>query len=302
MINYIVAAIVTLVPALGVSFGQGKAASSSLLAIAIQPALKKEINRAMLLGLVLLETAALLGLLISVIIIKNYNFSIISAISIILLSFLNFLFGFKSTEPVVESCLAIAKQPFLQSNIIKMMLLSISFLLTPVIFSFVISLIIKYQSINNLSQDLRLLAAAISLTLGSIGSIISMAKLNSNVCYMMGYNRRSFKKLFRFALISQAMIETPILLSLIVSLIIISINSASIANGIMIVAAGLCTGICCLVSGLESGKIAAQGAIEIGKNPNLSSQISNTSMLSQGLLDTFAVYGLIISILMLIKQ
>ena len=183
-----------------------------------------------------------------------------------------------------------------------MMLLSISFLLTPVIFSLVISLIIKYQSINNLSQDLRLLAAAISLTLGSIGSIISMSKLNSNVCYMMGYNRRSFKKLFRFALISQAMIETPILLSLIVSLIIISINSASIANGIMIVAAGLCTGICCLVSGLESGKIAAQGAIEIGKNPNLSPQISNTSMLSQCLLDAFAVYGLIISILMLIKQ
>ena len=302
MINYIVAATVTLVPALGVSFGQGKAASSSLLAIAIQPALKKEINRTLLLGLALIETAALLGLIISLIIIKNYNFSILSAISIILLSFLNFLFGFKSTEPVVESCLAIARQPFLQSNIIKMMLLSISFLLTPVIFSFVISLIIKYQSINNLSQDLRLLAAAISLTLGSIGSIISMAKLNSNVCYMMGYNRRSFKKLFRFALISQAMIETPILLSLIVSLIIISINSASIANGIMIVAAGLCTGICCLVSGLESGKIAAQGALEIGKNPNLSSQISNTSMLSQCLLDAFAVYGLIISILMLIKQ
>ena len=302
MINYIVAAIVTLVPALGVSFGQGKAASSALLAITIQPALKKEINRAMLLGLALIETAALLGLLISVIIIKNYNFSIISAISIILLSFLNFLFGFKSTEPVVESCLAIARQPFLQSNIIKMMLLSISFLLTPVIFSLVISLIIKYQSINNLSQDLRLLAAAISLTLGSIGSIISMSKLNSNVCYMMGYNRRSFKKLFRFALISQAMIETPILLSLIVSLIIININSASIANGIIIISAGLCTGICCLVSGLESGKIAAQGAIEIGKNPNLSPQISNTSMLSQCLLDAFAVYGLIISILMLIKQ
>ena len=302
MINYIVAATVTLVPALGVSFGQGKAASSSLLAITIQPALKKEINRAMLLGLGLIETASVLGLLISVIIIKNYNFSILSAISIILLSFLNFLFGFKSTEPVVESCLAIARQPFLQNNIIKMMLLSITFLLTPVIFSFVISLIIKYQSINNLSQDLKLLAAAISLTLGSIGSIISMAKLNSNVCYMIGYNRRSFKKLFRFALISQAMIETPILLSLIVSLIIISINSASIANGIMIVAAGLCTGICCLVSGLESGKIAAQGAIEIGKNPNLSPQISNTSMLSQCLLDAFAVYGLIISILMLIKQ
>jgi F0F1-type ATP synthase membrane subunit c/vacuolar-type H+-ATPase subunit K len=302
MINYIVAATVTLVPALGVSFGQGKAASSSLLAITIQPALKKEINRAMLLGLGLIETASVLGLLISVIIIKNYNFSILSAISIILLSFLNFLFGFKSTEPVVESCLAIARQPFLQNNIIKMMLLSITFLLTPVIFSFVISLIIKYQSINNLSQDLKLLAAAISLTLGSIGSIISMAKLNSNVCYMIGYNRRSFKKLFRFALISQAMIETPILLSLIVSLIIININSASIANGIIIIAAGLCTGICCLVSGLESGKIAAQGAIEIGKNPNLSSQISNTSMLSQGLLDTFAVYGLIISILMLIKQ
>ena len=302
MINYIVAATVTLVPALGVSFGQGKAASSSLLAITIQPALKKEINRAMLLGLGLIETASVLGLLISVIIIKNYNFSILSAISIILLSFLNFLFGFKSTEPVVESCLAIARQPFLQNNIIKMMLLSITFLLTPVIFSFVISLIIKYQSINNLSQDLKLLAAAISLTLGSIGSIISMAKLNSNVCYMIGYNRRSFKKLFRFALISQAMIETPILLSLIVSLIIISINSASIANGIIIIAAGLCTGICCLVSGLESGKIAAQGAIEIGKNPNLSPQISNTSMLSQCLLDAFAVYGLIISILMLIKQ
>ena len=302
MINYIVAATVTLVPALGVSFGQGKAASSSLLAIAIQPALKKEINRTLLLGLALIETAALLGLIISLIIIKNYNFSILSAISIILLSFLNFLVGFKSTEPVVESCLAIARQPFLQNNIIKMMLLALSFLLTPVIFSFVISLIINHQSINNLSQDLKFLAAAISLTLGSIGSIISMAKLNSNVCYMIGYNRRSFKKLFRFALISQAMIETPILLSLIVSLIIININSASIANGIIIIAAGLCTGICCLVSGLESGKIAAQGALEIGKNPNLSSQISNTSMLSQGLLDTFAVYGLIISILMLIKQ
>lgn len=300
LLNYIIAACSTALPAIGVALGQSKATNGALMAIAIQPSSKKEISRALLLGLAVIETSAIIGLVIALLTIKSKT-TLLPTIAITLIAGLGFLIGYFCSHPVKEACFAIARQPFSHTNITNSLLLGLSFLQTPIIFGFVVSLIINHQADTDIANGLRLLGASIALCAGSSGAIISMSEFNAKICEMIGLNRKNYKPIFNFSLVSQAMIETPVLLSLVVGLIIVSMNATSVISGFIMLAAGSCTGISSIAPGLGSGKVAAAGAEEIGKNLELKSAISRTTIFAQAFLDTFVIYGLIISLLILIK-
>jgi len=300
MLNYILAAVATALPAIGVAIGQSKANKSASNAIAIQPSCTQDISRALLLGLAVAETSAIIGLVIALTVIKS-SMSLLAAISIMLISALSLVIGFSSAAPISATCMALARQPFVQNNIVNTMLLGLSFIQTPIIFGFVLTLIITNQVNYDIANGLRLIGASMALAAGSIGSVISMGEFSAKVCSMIGYNRHAFKKLFNFALVSQAMIETPILLSLVVGLIIISMQSNNLWHGLTLLAAGMCTGISSIAPGLGSGRTAAASAEEIGKNPDLHSALARTTIFAQAFLDTFVIYGLIISLLIIIK-
>jgi F0F1-type ATP synthase membrane subunit c/vacuolar-type H+-ATPase subunit K len=301
MIDLLAKVLVTLIPVIGVAIGQGRASKSSLIATNIQPSSSHEIFTALVVGLAFIETSAVLGLAITIISL-NTNINMGGSLALIILALIGFFVGINSATPLEKGFLAISKQPFMTKNITNLIYIGLSFLLTPAIFAFILMLIIKNKGNSSINEQLKLISCSISILLGSMGGIWAIANFNGQACTMTGYNRHAFKKIFNFTFISQTMIETPILLSFIVSLIIISIDITSLPQAVTVVAAGICTGTCALFSGYASGNVALKGVENLGKKPELAAQISKITVLGQGFLDTFAIYGLIISLLILILK
>ena len=102
-------------------------------------------------------------------------------------------------------------------------------------------------------------------------------------------------------LVSEAIIETPIIFSLVISLLILMtpLPAAALTKSIALLAAGLCTGLGTLGPGISSGRTSAAACEQIALNPELYLTLSKVSMFAQGLIDTAAIYALVISIMLI---
>jgi F0F1-type ATP synthase membrane subunit c/vacuolar-type H+-ATPase subunit K len=301
MISSLAKILITLLPTLGVALGQGRAGRSALIATNIQPTSSNEIITTLIISMAIIETSAVLGLFTSIIFL-NTALDIGSSLALIILSLLGAFVGHYSALPLENGFLAISKQPFMTKNISNLIYIGLSFLLTPTIFAFILMLMIKNKNIDSINEQLKLISISLTIFLGSLGGIWAIANFNGQACAMTGYNRHASKKILNFTFISQTLIETPILLSFIVSLIINTTNIKTSQQAITLVAAGICMGVCALISGYSSGKVAIEGVTNLGKKPELAAQISKVTIFGQTFLDTFAVYGLIVSLMILILR
>lgn len=312
-IHYGTIAVTVAASAFAVGIGQGIASYGALQAIDLQPSARNEIVRAAILGMALMETAALMGTFISFLLLLQTNvsaphlaFAGLAELGIVFaVGFSGFTLGIVSALPARAACLAIARQPFFAQQITRFMLIALSLLQTPIIFGLIVALFIrgKAASIETMRDSLRLISSGICIGVGSIGPAIGLAFFTQSVCKHMGVNRSSYRQLFSFALISQAIIETPILFALMVSVSLLfmvpPIGSENLLDGIMLLSAGLCTGIGTIGPGISSGKTATEAGKQIAYNPETYSALSRVSMFAQGLIETAAIYAVLISFLLL---
>lgn len=184
-------------------------------------------------------------------------------------------------------------------------MISLSLLQTPIIFGLIISLFIQDQaaSISTMRDALRLIASGLCIGLGSVGPAIGLALFAQKACQGLGVNRHAYGKLFSFTLLSQAIIETPIIFSLIISLALLfmvpAIPEENLLSGITLFAAGLCTGLGTIGPGISSGRTAQAACEQIAINPELYGSLSRVSLFAQGLIDTSAIYAVLTSFLLL---
>ena len=308
-IYLIVTTAVVAITSLSVGLGESITSLSAIQAINIQPEARAEINKTMILGVALTETAAIIGLIMSLILLANqshfYNsYASLAHIGIALaICVPGAMTGFASALPTRAACFAIARQPFFGNKIMNIMLLTVSFIQTPIIFGFIIALFAHSQAYacTTLPQSLKIIASGLSLSLGSIGPIIGLSKFAESACKGVGVNREAYSKLLSFTIISEALIETPLVFALIISLLIISISPANftLLKAIAAIAAALATGLSNIAPGISSGRAATSASLEIAKNPSLAPVLSKTSLIAQGLIDSFAIYGWAIALFLL---
>lgn len=295
---------------IGVGIGEGMASSGALDAINMQPEAQSHITRAALIGMALIETAAIMGISISIILLlgtKNATQTIyvgIAEIGIALaICISGFVIGIVSSLPTQAACYAIARQPFFAQKIIRLMLITQAIIQTPIVFGFIIAMFINNQApfISSMADSLRLLASGLCIGLGGIGPAIGLALFAQTACKGLGINPQAYNKLLSFTFISQAIIETPIIFALVISLLLIitTITSNNVVEGIAMLAAGLCTGIGTFGPGISSGKTASAACHQIAINPELHGKLSKVSIFAQGLIDTAAIYALLISLLLI---
>ncbi len=310
-IHFVTIALTTAINAIGVGIGQGFASSSALEAINRQPSARNDITKATILGIALIETAAIMGMFISLLLWNSsYNpNNIYASLSEIGIAFAiclpGFILGIVSSLPIQAACHSIARQPFFSQEITRFMMISLSLLQTPIIFGFLVSLFIHNQTaeIETLRDSLRLIASGLCIGLGSAGPAIGLAYFAKHACEGIGINRHAYPKLFSFMLISQAIIETPIIFSLIIAISLLflvpSLKQENIVDGIALLAAGLCTGLGTIGPGISSGRTAMAAATQIARNPDIHGPLSRVSMFAQGLIETAAIYAVLISFLLL---
>lgn len=304
--------IVTLVAitSIAVALGESLISQKALQAIDTQPSAKTEINKAALLGIALTETSAIIGLVTAIILFSKTFIMPYAGLPLlgiaIAVALPGFTAGLVSAGPIIKACHSIMRQPFFSSKAINLMLITTSFIQTPVVFGFIISLFIYYQIpfCTNYTQAIRLFASGLSVGIGGIGSIIGLSHYAKTACASIGYNRNSYFRIITFTFISQALIETPVIFSLIISLLILNTNVThdSLSTATALIAAALCCAISNIATGISSGKTAAAACFEITQKPEAYSTLSKASLIAQGMLDSFAIYGWAVSLFILLKQ
>lgn len=306
-IHFITIALAITLPVLGLGIGQGITSIMALRAINQQPAARADITRTVVLGVALIETAAIMGLFVALMMITQTNttaqnwYGELAKLGIALaICVPGFVLGLASAFPAGAACMAVARQPFLSQKINRFMLITLSLIQTPIIFGFVIALAIQSQ-INDavtLRDSLRLIGAGLSIGLGSVGPALGLATFAKSACTALGINRSAYNKIFSFTLVSEAIIETPIIFALVISLMLVFLipatSTENVLEGIAFLCAALCTGIGTVGPGLSSGRTAAAACDQIALYPDEYSVLSRASMFAQGLIETSAIYAVLI--------
>jgi F-type H+-transporting ATPase subunit c len=304
-------AVVVGITSVSVGIGEALASTAALQAINTQPHARGDIARTAIIGMALVETAAILGTVIAVMLLfsqrplePNYYMNLAELGIAFAMGITGFISGIVSALPTRAACRAIARQPFFAQKITRLMLVTQSLLQGPIIFSFIIALIIKYQAVSaqTLGDGLRLIASGLCIGLGSVGPSIGLAIFAQSACRALGINPQAYTKILSFALISQTIIETPIIFSFVISMALLVMTSATDASsiqGIAFLAASLCTGLGMTGPGISSGRTAAAACKQITYNPETYGMLSRVSLFAQGLIETCAIYAVLISFLLI---
>ena len=297
--------------ALGAGIGQGMIGITALKAIDVQPHSAPEINKLSLIGMTMTETSAILGLVVSIMLLLdnsipvNYYYASYGKFGIALaIGLTGFIAGYASSLPAQAACMSVARQPFFSNKILQLMLVTQTLIMTPNVFGFIIALLINMKTpfIFDLNSGLHMLAAGLVIGVGSIGPCIGLSNFAAAACTAIGVNRKSYAKILPFTFVCQAIIETPIIFSLLVALLIWNIHidaTSSAIKGLSLVAAAICMSLSTLGTGLSAGKTGAAACQQIGKYPEATSMISKVGFLALAMIDTFAIYGFIISIILI---
>ena len=297
-----------------VGLGEGLTSLAALEALNIQPGAQSEISRTFMLGMALIETSAIIGLTIAIMLLDpglgNTNVAFIhySELGIgIAICLTGSVLGIGASYPARAACLAVARQPFFSQKIQMLMLLTQSLMQTPIVFAFIVALLIKEQSlaVTSLAGSLRLIAAGLCIGIGSMGPTIGLAQFSQQACRSLGINRYAYKEILSFTLVSEAIIESPIIFSLVISFILLgtTVSDTTFATGgITLLAAGLVMGLGTLGVGIGSGRTASEGCKALALHPENYSSISRTSLIAQVLIETCSIYAFLISLFLILLQ
>jgi F0F1-type ATP synthase membrane subunit c/vacuolar-type H+-ATPase subunit K len=298
---------------ISVGLGQGLISWSALNAINRQPTAQDDIMRVAIIGMTLVETVAILGLLVSIFLLMytgletNNIFAQYAEIGIIAaMSITGLVIGLASSFPAQAACHAVARQPFFAHRISGFMLMTQALIQTPIISAFLVSLFIQGQSGSaiTIADSLRLIASGLCVGIGSIGPAIGLSTFSKAALNSLGKNSKAYSKLLSFTFISEALIETPIIFCLIIAITLLFIVPHSPTDkpiqGIIFIAAGLCTGLGTLGTGISSGITAAAACKQISNSPESYNILSRTSILAQSLIETVVLYTVILSLLMIL--
>lgn len=305
-LHYLALALMASVSTIGVGIGQGAISVAALEAMNIQPAAQLNITRISIFGMILLEFAAIAGVTFALFILfSSQPVTLLSGIAhmgiAIAIALAGIMVGIACYFPAREACFAVSRQPFFAQPILRFMLLTQSIIQTPVVFAFIIGMFIKNQtgSLTSVEESVRLLASGICMGLGTIGPAIGLAAFAKNACKGIGLNRHSYNKMVSFTFISQAIIETPMLFALVISLFILGTSSGDNWTRVIgLLASGLCAGIGTFAPGISSGRTAAKACEQLALHPQQYGTLSKMSMLAQGIIDSNAIYAFLVAMIL----
>lgn len=304
--NYLIASLTIIVSAISVGFSQGLTNKAAFQAIDTQPEIKDKISNLSLLSSALIETAAIVSMFVALILlfedtqVINPFYSDLAKIGVgfaIICSGL--VIGLVSAWPAQEACYATARQPFHAQWIFNFTLIVLSVIQTPLILAFIVALFIKFQATLavSLADSFRLIGAGVAIGLGSIGPAIGLAHFARTAIQGIGSNRNASGRILTFTFISQAIIESPIIFALVISLFLLFGGiPKTLIGGVAMLMAGVTTGLGMFGPGLSSGRTAAAACKEIAANPENYPALARTSIFAQGVIDTAAIYVLLIAL------
>ncbi|MFH1644618.1 MAG: ATP synthase F0 subunit C [bacterium] len=311
LLHYFAVGIPVVCAGLGTGVGQGIAALGAIESLVRQQLGREQSFRAMIIGLALVESALVIALVVSILTLFGPQAVITWPIAFaelgmsIAIGFSSLFVGLSSSYAVRSACISITRQPFASQKVLTLMLLIQSLIEAALVFSFIVALFIR-NGINpelDIYGGLKLLSAGLAIGIGCIGPLLGQAIFANKACLAVGFNSDAYKRVLPYSLLSEAAIETPLIFSLLVSLLILyfplnpsnyflSIVSFSIAA----VTIGLGS-----FGAVASGRVSAKGCQEVALNSEIYASLLRSTLLAQAFIESTVIYALIVSLFLLIR-
>lgn len=311
ILHYVAAAIAIGLGSIGGGIGHGIAGFAALDAMQRQPAANNPIFRAMFIALALIESGIIIAFIIALLLcFSSGDISLGAALTEIGISL---LIGVAATVVSIASSFtataavhAISRHPMFAQKIHTMMLLTQSIIEAPIIFAFIVCLLMRsaMTATMTIAQGWQLFAGGLATMLGCIGPSIGLGFFTYAACTAIGYNTKAYNKIFPFSLLAEAIIETPMIFSLVMSFLIIYHPSDphSVSSAYIYLASAFSIGISAIGSAAGIGFAAAKSVRALGVNPDVTYNIlfKNTLLIAT-FIESSVIYGLVISLLLLFR-
>lgn len=310
LLHYIAAILGIGLGAVGAGLGLGIAGFGVQEAMVRQPTGNAESFRILVIGLALIESGAIVALVTTLTTLfsgtNNITFEYAFAeVGIgLAVGIAAAAISIASSFVVKASAQSIARQPFFSSKILTFMLISQSIIEAPVIFAFIVALVVKsHLSVDiTMFESIRLFSAGLIMALGCIGPSIGQAIFAYAACTSIGMNKKAYSKIFSYALLNEALIETAMIFCMLVSFMIIYFQftpGAEYTQAIQCLIAAVTLGIGSLGSAAAIGHVASRSCYQIALDPETYGSMLNSTLLSCAFIEASMIYALIVAMSLL---
>ena len=201
---------------------------------------------------------------------------------------------------------AISRSPNLSGEIFKSMLVGQAIAESASIFALVIAMVLLFTEFSSQSYLMIFvpLSAGLSMGFGAIGSGVGSGFPAGAACMGMSRQPGMSAKLTTNMLIGSAVCQTPSIFALVTSFILLftDFSSAPVSpTWAAILGAGLASGLGAIGSGLGGGLVAGASCEGIARQPKSATTVTNVMLLGQAVTQTTAIYGLLISFILMFK-
>ena len=299
--------------AIGSGIGQGIAGFGALSSLVRQRVGGNHIFRAMVLGLALIESGMILSLVVVLMLLfgggsteMTWGVGYAELGMGLAIGCAAAAVSVASSFAVKSACISIGRQPYSGQKILTLMLLIQSIIEAPVIFALLIALLIKTQITDTMSiyHGFTLLGAGLTIAIGSIGPSIGQALFAHSACSAIGLNAESQNKLLPFSLLSQAVIETPLIFSLVVAALLVYkpvSETMPFVSAIVALVVAFAVGVGTAGSAVASGYTAAKSAKSVALDPDNYTTFLRATLLGQAIIESAAIYALIVGLILVTR-
>ena len=205
-----------------------------------------------------------------------------------------------------EANAAISRNPKASGDIFKSMLVGQAIAESASIFALVVAMILLFSDFSTASLVTAsvVISAGLCMGLGAIGSGIGSGFPAGEACKGMARQPGISGRLTTNMLIGSAVCQTPSIFALVTAFILIFTDfstSPFSPTWAAVLGAGLATGLGAIGSGLGGGLVAGASCEGVARTPSSASVVTNVMLLGQAVTQTTAIYGLLISFILMFK-
>ena len=308
LIHYGSIAFLVAASSLGAAVGQGRIGRSSIYALNRQPSSQAGIFNAFAISMAIVETSSILGLIMGFFLLRSSPTSLYESLGSLgtacALGIPASYAGLRGSFSAESALSSIARQPLFAKKIIQLMILLQAVMQTPLIFGFISAFLIKscIAPALSLEQALILCASGLCVGLGSLGTIKGISLFSKEALLGSSINKKIFAKLWSFSAMSISLIETSALFSFLVSLALLNkqfSTKVSLSQACIMLGAAFLMAVGTSGPAIQSGKTAAAAIKVLPLKPDCYQDIFRASLFGQVLIDSIAIYALLIALLLI---
>ncbi len=298
--------------AFGAGIGQAFAIGESLRSLERQDSANQAVKQLLFLGAMIIDTGACFAMVFAIIMLfvipraDNLGAGLAIFGSGLSLGIASLSTGIASGFVVKWACASASRHPFTFQKIRTFMLIFQTLCETPIIFAFIINMLIKNSlpTITTQPEGIKFLAGALSIGCGTIGPSIGQAILASSGIRTLGLNLHAYTRIFTFTILSEALVSTPLIFSMLIALQIINMPIPLNIPFLHIIVL-LTAPFIMMLGGIGAATGAAHVASETFEGIVFKSEhyktFIRTSLMGQALIGSCGIFSFIIALLIISK-